>query len=224
MKRITLRFLLTAFLSVMVAGAALAPRVAMADAPTMTILSPTGTIFVSGSGSIVPIMMTVGHDQLKNLTQFDVKVDDVSLIGGQLNPFTSGATPNQCTTDLIAVSAACSTNGSDLANVTVNWTVLEVPATYALFIKSRHTSVDGIDEEEVIVQLLDIQYPAPPAVANGYIKTTYGKALGAKVRGCIISQIANKHAMLSSYGPKGGPYVVTDINNDVELFYGQCNP
>lgn len=43
---------------------------ASADAPTMTIVSPTGTIFVSGPGAVVPLTLTVAHNPLSVLTQF----------------------------------------------------------------------------------------------------------------------------------------------------------
>jgi hypothetical protein len=199
---------------------------AVAEAPVINIVSPTGTIFVSGAGAVVPIQVTVAHSPLSILTQFDVQVDGASILpGGQVNPFTGGGTPNQCTSDLIAASAACSTNNLDLASVTVNWTVPEVPRTYTLFAKARHQNADGTDEEEVIVPLLDIEYPAPPAVANAYINSlssSLRKLFSSGVRGCVISQIAEAHAQLSKYGPKGGPYDVPLIQSDVRAFSVGC--
>jgi hypothetical protein len=191
----------------------------------MTIVSPTGTIFVTGPGAVVPIMLTAQHDPLGVLTQFDVQVDGVSIIGGQVNPFTGGATPNLCTAALTAVSAACATNGLDQAAVTVNWTVQTVPSSYTLFVKSRHQSLDGTDEEEVLVQVLDIEYPAPPAVANAFINSQSSairKQFSSGIRGCVISQIAEGHAKLEAYGPKGGPYDVPHIQSDVKAFSCSC--
>jgi hypothetical protein len=170
-------------------------------------------------------MLTAQHDPLGVLTQFDVQVDGVSIIGGQVNPFTGGATPNLCTAALTAVSAACATNGLDQAAVTVNWTVQTVPSSYTLFVKSRHQSLDGTDEEEVLVQVLDIEYPAPPAVANAFINSQSSairKQFSSGIRGCVISQIAEGHAKLEAYGPKGGPYDVPHIQSDVKAFSGSC--
>jgi hypothetical protein len=203
-------------------GAAMAPRAAMADAPEMNIVSPTGTIFVAGPGSVVPIVMTVDHAPLSVLTQFDVNVDASSIIGGQLNPFTGGVDPNQCTAELIAVSSVCTTNGSDHADVTVPWTVTEVPKTYTIFIKTRHQSVDGTDTEDVDVQFdFAVEYPAPPAVANAYINSLPAatkKKFTSGVRGCVNSLIAEGHAKFEEYGPKGGPYDVEMIQYDVRDF------
>jgi hypothetical protein len=210
----------------MVAIAAVALGVpAKADAPTMTIVSPTGTIFVTGPGAVVPLMLTAQHNPLSVLTQFDVQVDGVSIIGGQLNPFTGGVTPNLCTAALSAVSTSCATNGLDQAAVTVNWTVQTVPSSYTLFVKSRHQSVTGTDEEEVLVQVLDVEYPAPPAVANAFINSQSSairKQFSSAVRGCVISQIAELHAKQEAYGPKGGPYDVPHIQSDVRAFSGSC--
>lgn len=203
-------------------GAAMAPSTATADEPDMDIVSPTGTIFVAGPNSVVPIVMTVDHDSLSSLTQFDVQVDSASIIGGQLNPFTN---VNLCTSGLLAVSSACTTNGSNHADVTVPWTVTEVPKTYTIFIKARHQNVDGTDEEEVIVQLLDVEYPAPPAVANAYINSLPSatkKQFTSGARGCVISQIAEEHAKNNTYGPKGGPYDVSAIQADVQAFSYLC--
>jgi len=211
-------------LATIAAGLTVIP--AVADAPVINIVSPTGTIFVSGAGAVVPIQLTVAHSPLSILTQFDVQVDGTSILpGGQVNPFTAGATPNKCTTDLINASAACSTNDLDLAAVTVNWTVPVVPKTYTVFAKSRHQNLDGTDTEEVIVQLLDIEYPAPPAVANAYINSlpsSLRRLFTSSVRGCVISQIAEAHAQLSKYGPKGGPYDVPLIQSDVRTFSVGC--
>ncbi len=198
---------------------------ASANAPTMTIVSPTGTIFVSGPGAVVPLGLTVEHNPLSVLTQFDVQVDGASIIGGQVNPFTGGGTPNLCTAALTAVSAACATNGLDKAAVTVNWTVQTVPSSYTLFIKSRHQNADGTDEEEVLVQVLDIEYPAPPAVANAFINgqsSAIRKQFTSGIRGCVISLIAEGHAKLEAYGPKGGPYDVPHIQSDVKAFSASC--
>lgn len=212
------------FVIAMLATAALGTP-ASADAPTMTIVSPTGTIFVSGPGAVVPLMLSVQHNPLSVLTQFDVQVDGASIIGGQVNPFTAGATANLCTAALTAVTAACATNNLDQAAVTVNWMVQSVPASYTLFIKSRHQSVTGTDEEEVLVQVLDIEYPAPPAVANAFINSqssTIRKQFTSAVRGCVISQIAEAHAKLEAYGPKGGPYDVPHIQSDVRALSPSC--
>jgi hypothetical protein len=191
----------------------------------MTVVSPAGTIFVSGPGAVVPIVVNAQHNPLSVLTQFDVQVDGTSIIGGQLNPFTGGATPNLCTAELLAVSAACATNGLDQAAVTVNWTVQTVPASYTIFVKSRHQSVTGSDVEDVLVQILDIEYPAPPAVANAFINSQSSairRQFSSAVRGCVIAQIAEGHAKQEAYGPKGGPYDVPHIQSDVKAFSSAC--
>ena len=70
---------------------------------------------------------------------------------------------------------------------------------------------------------INVEYPAPPAVANGIINgDPYLKSQAPKKRGGVISKIAERHAKEKWYGPKGGPYDENTIANDVQYFFGTC--
>lgn len=80
---------------------------------------------------------------------------------------------------------------------------------------------EGTDEDAATFNLVAVEYPAPPATANAYVNSNY-KSLGVKKRGCVISQIANNHAQLSKYGPKGGPYDNPLVRSGVDSYIGTC--
>lgn len=191
---------------------------AKADTPTLDITSPTaagGTIFVPSFPYNTSISFNVSHSLLKDLNVLKVLVNGVTIVGGDIgDPFD---TSNNCKNpNLTSVSSACVTNGSNQASVTVPWTV-SGPGNYTITVSVKHRGDTGEDEELVAVALMAVEYPAPPAVANAYIKSQYSK-LTAGRRGCVISAIALEHGQNERYGPKGGPYNETLIHSDVDTF------
>lgn len=70
--------------------------------------------------------------------------------------------------------------------------------------------------------LLNAEYPAPPAVANAYIKDNPAVLASKKQHGCVISQIADEHAKYSTFRPKGGPYNTEMIEAYVVVFASTC--
>lgn len=189
---------------------------AKADTPTLDITSPTaagGTIFVPSFPYNTSISFNVSHDQLKDLNVLKVLVNGVSIVGDDIgDPFD---TANNCKNpNLTSVSTNCNTNGLNQASVTVPWVVNE-PGNYTITVSVKHRGNTGDDEELVAVAMLAVEYPAPPAVANAYIKSQYAK-LPAGRRGCVISSIATEHGQNERYGPKGGPYNETLIRSDVD--------
>jgi hypothetical protein len=195
---------------------------AFADAPVIQITSPTSatTVYVPTFPATLSINFTVSHSPLSGLNVLNVKVDDTSIFtDGQPigNPFPSDV----CSSSQMILPniSFCSASGTQ-ATVYAPWTVGE-PGTYAIVVSAKHTSAIGDDDEDVQVSLLAVEYPAPPAVANAYLKATYSKLKGG-VHGCIISKIANEHAMNSKYGPKGGPYDEGLIKIDADANKVEC--
>jgi len=191
---------------------------AKADQPTLEITSPTaagGTIFVPSFPYNSSVSFNITHNQLQNLNVLKVLVNGITIVGGDIgSPFDNS---NLCKNpNLTSVSSSCVTNGSNQASVTVPW-VVNGPGNYTITVSVKHQGDTGEDEELVAVALLAVEYPAPPAVANAYIKSAYAK-LTAGRRGCVISAIATEHGQNERYGPKGGPYVESLIQSDVEYF------
>jgi hypothetical protein len=101
--------------------------------------------------------------------------------------------------------------------------VINAPGSFPLTVTTKLRRTDGELNDAVNVQLLAVEFPAPPAVANEYINTSGLKSqLSAKQRGCVISWIAQRHAQESAYGPKGGPYDATKIQQDVTYQMPYC--
>jgi hypothetical protein len=212
----------------------LLPAMALANAPEIEITAPTqGTVvYVPEFPAIVPVTFTVTHidtvgqkSGLTLLNVLDVLVDNVSLLPlGEIgNPFQQGSSNNVCSDLVLTVFSACGINSDGtVATLTYDW-IVDGIGTYPLTITSRHTGT-GIEEEEqninVELLLVDVEHPAPPAVANAILKTM--SKLKGGVHGCVISKIANAHAQQSKYGPKGGPYNKELIESDVDLFLAQC--
>jgi hypothetical protein len=196
-----------------------------ADAPVVTITSPTdgSTLYFPSFPATVNLGFTISHNDLSDLNVLDIKVDNTSIFsGGPLgNPFPS----NACSSAQMVLPniSSCSTNGSNLATVSAPCVVSQI-GTYAIAVSVKHRGAEGVDEEDVTIALLVVEYPAPPAVANAYLNngTFNKKTLTGSVRGCIISQIANNHAMESKYGPKGGPYDESLIKADTDILYSIC--
>ena len=195
-----------------------------ADTPTVTINSPTGTIYVASFPYAASLNVTVSHtgEELRNLHVLNMFVDGVSLFGGAVgDPFD---TSNNCKNpNLTTVTTSCSTNASDTATFSVPWSV-PGPGSYVVTLSIKHTNEIGADEETVTFNLLAIEYPAPPSIANAYINKTFGAKASAKIRGCVINRIAENHAKFESYGPKGGPYNKSFVEADTLAFWGSCQP
>lgn len=195
----------------------------IADEPDVTILEPAGTVFVPGFPHTLGVEFVVEHDPVKDLNVLDVKVNDVSLLGGTIgNPYQVPGNENGCSANVLASPFTdCEIIGTDQAYSSLDWTI-SGPGTYLLEVSIKHGGSTGSGEETVFVQLVTVEYPAPPAEANAYINDTYKAQLRPRQRGCIISQIAYNHAHHESYGPKGGPYDIPLIEADVDQYFGQC--
>lgn len=202
------------------------PAAALADAPSINITSPNAatTIFVPSFPASVPVSFDVTHDYLENINVLNVFVNDASIFSGGLDLGSPFDSDNLCKASQMILPniSACSTNASNIATVTAPWSVAG-PGTYSVSVVAKHRSDQGTDTEDADIQmtLINIEYPAPPSVANAYIKAKYNK-LTSGAKGCIISQVANNHAKDSKYGPKGGPYDTSSIQTDVDIFRNSC--
>jgi hypothetical protein len=158
---------------------------------------------------------------LKDVGVLDVQVDEVGIVNGGTpigNPFTAA---NACATVLTTSPNSCSTIDSDNASVTVPWTVTQ-PGSYTIAVSAKIQNAEGEDEEVVLVALATAEYPAPPAVANAFIKANPGVLASKKQHGCVISKIADEHAKYETFGPKGGPYNEPLIQEYVVSFASTC--
>jgi hypothetical protein len=190
-----------------------------ADAPVLTINSPSGTVYVASFPSNQQLSLTLTHNQLNNLNVLEVFVDGVSLTGTIGNPFDNA---NACKApNITTVTSTCVTNGLDQATFTVPW-VVPGPKTYTVTASVKHQGDEGDVTGTVTFALIAVEYPAPPAIANAFINATYGARAGAKIRGCVLNQIAEQHAKFERYGPKGGPYNNNLVYSDVTALWGQC--
>ncbi len=204
------------------ATALLASGPALATPPTITILQPTGTVYLASFPAVVPVSFTVGHDEVKDLNVLKVEVDGSSIIGVPEvgNPFKGPGNISSCANITGHPGfTSCSLGGVVQATVGLNWGVA-APGSYSLLVSAKHQGATGSDEEIVQFVTLTAEYPAPPAVANAYMNLS--KPTKAKVRGCVISAIAELHAKDSLYGPKGGPYDTAMIREDVDEFRTLC--
>ncbi len=201
-----------------------------ADAPVISITGPTGTQYVSfpWNGTITFNLSHAGvhgnkPGDLGHINNLEVKVNGTSIAYVE-NPF---STNNQ--TDVVSCSATlnavgtCNMGGdNNNATVSVPWLVND-PGSYTITVSTKHQGAEGLDEEEVALSLVAVEYPAPPAVANAFMNTTYTKAqLSSKKRGCIVSAIAGNHAKEEKYGAKGGPYNDALIQADVLSYFSSC--
>lgn len=199
---------------------------ALAHQPLVDITSPTGTVYLASFPADVPVAFTVSHPdgEVRQLNVLEVTVDNAVITNGGFSlgsPFQGPGNVNSCA-KVLGTAGFSSCNLIDSSNVEVgaNWTV-PGPGNYVLAVSVRHTNEIGEDSEEVAIMTLSAEFPAPPAVANAYINAQYPSIKG-KVRGCVISAIAELHAKDSAYGPKGGPYADAVIRNDVDDFRGLC--
>lgn len=200
----------------------LSPIAATAHEPAMTILEPTGTVYLESFPAVVPVKFEVQHAEVKDLNVLQVTVDGLSILSEDEvgNPFKGPSNTNTCANiDGRSDFTSCSLLSASQVQVGLNWTV-PAAGTYSLLVSVKHSGATGEDIESVQFLTLTAEYPAPPAVANAYLNA-YNPPKG-KVRGCIISAIAELHAKDSAYGPKGGPYNESVIHEDVEDFRTAC--
>lgn len=193
----------------------------LASPPALNITSPTGTVYSAVFPYTQPVatQITMTAGALGNLTGFNVKIDSTSITGN-LNAYAENT--NQCTTAVTTDGKSCTSDGSAVGTITVPWTVSAI-GTYTITVVARYRNDVGQDTEQVTVANSTAEYPAPPAVANAYINTsTWRTYLTGKQRGCVISKIAEQHGKFSAYGPKGGPYSASAIEQAVGSFAGSC--
>jgi hypothetical protein len=87
---------------------------------------------------------------------------------------------------------------------------------------------DGADLDTAAIELVAVEFRAPPAIASQYINEKHGR-LNRERRVCVISRIAEHHAKQSLYGPLGGDpeygpygYDYYQIVSDVEFLLKTC--
>jgi len=202
---------------------ALASAAACADEPILTVLQPTGIVYLPGFPAVVPVGFQVDHAEIKDLNVLKVEVDGTSILNVDSvgNPFKGPGNVNSCANILANGSfTSCNVNSASQATVGLDWTV-GAPGSYSLLVSVKHQGSTGEDVETVQFLTLTAEYPAPPAVANAYMNAV-NPPKKAKVRGCVISAIAELHAKDSAYGPKGGPYNEAVIRQDVDAFRPLC--
>lgn len=195
-----------------------------ADAPVVSITSPSGTVYSASFPFTLPVSFNVTHHEVKNLAVLDIQVNGTSILsnGDPIgNPFSGPGNTNACSSSMVLPNiSACNVADDDHASATAPWSV-QAPGTYTVAVSIKHRNDVGEDEEEVLISQISAEYPAPPAVANAYINANL-KSGSAKVRGCVISKIADNHAKDSKYGSKGGPYDRTLIEDDVLGYWPAC--
>ena len=213
------------FIAACLGAAALTASAAFATEPTLNITSPTGSVVVSGFPYGVPITLTVYHpDELKATNVLDVQVNGKSILPGQTaigNPFQLSGNDTGCSAAVNSGGLSCTLGDVYHATVTVPWTVSS-PGSYVLSISLKSTGDTGTDSETVNVQVVSLEYPAPPAIANEYINTTDLKKAAPKIRGCVLNVIAHNHGQDHKYGPAPGPYNNPLVREDVRTLWPSC--
>jgi hypothetical protein len=209
---------------------ALIASIGFAQAPTINITAPTGTVFVSSFPFNTNIIMQISHPAgLEHLQVFDAEVSQISPVSTAYallthigNPFDQNGACSGQMTPANKISA-CSTN-LGTANVSVMW---QVPAagTYSMKVTLKYQGNEGVDIEPVtFTLLLSVEYPAPPAIANAFINSNPTLKKGsATVRGCVVSQIAILHGQTHKYNPPPGPYNEALVQSDVTAFWPACS-
>lgn len=216
------------FSAMLATGVALAGS-AQAHAPSVTITSPaTGTVVESTSfPASVDVSFVLNHSnnlaQIKRLGGYvgTATVFEVSSSADALNPFAG----HTCSNLMALASPPVTTCAHAFATrstgtVGATWTV-PAPGTYVFTVQAQHGNDTGSASIEVTFVDVSVDEPAPPAIANAYIKDQ-GYKLTRAVHGCVISAIADGHND-GLYGPKGGPYDVDAIHADVEYWIGVCS-
>ena len=216
---------------------------AYANAPTVTILSPvTGnTIFAVPADFpiIVPVSFRVTHvdpgnnppataKDMRDVSQVKVSISqtapssvayaDIAVLD---HPWKNGSSVG-CNPANPAAVTSCGVTGTTQGDATVSWSANGF-GTYSVKVTAKHASDVGQDEETGIViaeEVVNVEWPAPPANANAYINANY-KKLAATQRGCIIRKITERDH-LRLYNERPWPYNNIAIQTDVELFRASC--
>jgi hypothetical protein len=216
---------------------------AYANAPTVTILSPTtgNTIYAVPANFpiTVPVSFRVVHyDAGANPPHTEKNMRDVSEVKVSVSQTAPGNVAYADIADLDhlwqngstvgcnpanpANVTSCGTTGNTQGDATVNWNISGF-GTYSVKVTAKHASDIGQDEETGIViaeEIVNVEWPAPPAIANAYINANY-RGNSATQRGCIIKKITERDH-LRLYGERPGPYNNIAIQTDVELFRADC--
>jgi hypothetical protein len=191
--------------------------------PIVTITAPTGTVFSSSWPVSAPItvrIQTPEGEEIGDVTNVSVSVNAAATVANNLNPWAHPS--NLCNAGTLPVGVTCTSANVDDGSITVPFSV-DIPGSYIIAASAKYRGQDGSFSETVSFLTLSVEYPAPPSVANAYLNTPALKPLmTGKQRGCVVSMIALKHAQLSAYGPKGGPYNEAMIQNDASNFLSQC--
>jgi hypothetical protein len=181
----------------------------------ITEISPL-TVYVDGFPATFDLTATVSWSGTGNISSLQPKLyfdGSATPIAGHNTsyPFAySGGPPND--------------TGVATFPVTIPTEPTELPAFFSLEVKGNTANTDYECEQnfKVDIEMVQVEYKAPPAIANEYIKANLGRLTNSQ-RGCVISYIAEQHAKFSAYGPKGGPYNVGQVQDDVNaLILGAC--
>lgn len=186
-------------------------RPVSADAPTVALVSPASgsTIIAPSFPHQVPLTFSVGHaGGLNQVSHVDVTIGGTSILtgvgaNGVADPWTPTPACNLANLNPAGFTG-CSVVDNNNGTLTVPWTV-NAPGTFTVVVSAKHGAEGSDTEAFEVIGDVTVEYPAPPAIANAYIKAQ-GYKLVAKRHGCVLSSIATQHAQYSAFGPKGGPY------------------
>ncbi|MCK8515093.1 hypothetical protein M0534_01935 [Methylonatrum kenyense] len=197
----------------------LASQAASASDIDVQVLKPSGTMFVESFPANVAVELEI-----------DARNSQGNCVNSNVQRIVVSATPLPDGDNLEIHNSGTGSAGLSGCpdSYTFDWTVA-APGSYGLLISLRSGSTtEAFDFEPFefdLFEVIDVEYPAPPAVANAYFNQEY-KGTNGRFRGCVISKIAEAHAKDSAYGPKGGPYDEEAIHGDVDTYVlsGQCRP
>ena len=209
----------TALLSTFAASGLLLAGAAAADAPVIGITAPPDGSVIEASSFPATAFVTasVQHAPVSALRMLSAS-DGAGTVfnvnsGGVGNPFDG----NSCTNILTAVDTCTVFAGNGSAVVGFDWTVA-TPGTHTLTVAGQHGPATGSASIEVTFVLVAGDSPAPPAIANAYLRANHPNLTRGE-HGCIIREIAHNHAD-GLYGE--APYDIDAIHADVEAFLELC--
>jgi hypothetical protein len=203
------RFISVAALSAFCAAPALAFE------PSVEVMEPKGVQYVNSFPATVPVTLGLslynrnGNCITDAINRVIVSASDAEGVESTIHTALDPVLQQTCP-----------------APYSFDWVVTQ-PGSYNMVVTAKHGN-DEVDVEEVVeFVMLAVEFPAPPSVANGIINADSSlKSLPGKQRGCVISSIADKHAKLAGtdegYGPKGGPYDLAAIEQDVYTLFNTC--
>lgn len=170
---------------------------------SVTDVSPN-PVYVDGFPADITLTVSFDAPQgISSLSTLSLEFDEEVVYSGTRTTG-QGGTP--------ACTGACTDNGDQLGSIVFTAGVggpgtysMELTATIAAGQSGQSTTYCDEEVVEVALELVAVEHKAPPAVANEYINSLPHR-LNGKVRGCVISTIAQRHGKYEAYGPKGGPY------------------